>query len=146
MQHYGSAFGANPSGQWQQTAFLQRLGSMSQTIALNANSYRISFLAARRSGQIQPVMVLVDGTQIGLVSPLDASFATYTIPFTVATSGPHTITFAGTDPADNTTFIDAVQIGLTTSLLEDANGAGVVCRHNNRAGGYTSGRYSYPDK
>ena len=84
IQHYGSAFGANPSGNGQQTAFLQNLGSMSQTIALNAGSYRISFLAARRSGQIQPVRVMVDGTQIGLVSPLDANFATSTIPFAVA--------------------------------------------------------------
>ncbi len=32
------------------------------------------------------------------------------------------------------------------SLLEDANGAGTVCRHNNRlAGAYVSGPYSYPN-
>ena len=31
------------------------------------------------------------------------------------------------------------------SLLEDANGAGVVCRHNNRVGGYSSGPYDYPN-
>jgi hypothetical protein len=60
---------------------------------------------------VQPVKVMVDGTQIGsLVAPASTSFAAFSIGFSVATSGAHTIMFAGADPTDKTTFIDAVTL------------------------------------
>jgi hypothetical protein len=77
---------------------------------------------------VQPVKVMVDGTQIGsLVSPASGSFAAFSIPFSVASSGTHTIMFAGTDPNDRTTFIDAVGVtagsgaSTTTMLASSAN-------------------------
>ena len=64
-----------------------------------------------RGPYVQPVKVMVDGTQIGsLVAPASTSFAAFSIAFAVATSGAHTIMFAGTDPNDKTTFIDAVTL------------------------------------
>src|SRR5207248_2238738 len=72
-------------------------------------------------------------------------FASFTLPFTIAIPGVHVFNFAGTNgPGDMTTFIDAITIGSPLSLLEDANGAGVVCRHNNRDYGAGAGRYDYP--
>jgi hypothetical protein len=44
------------------------------------------------------------------VSPASTSFSGFSIPFSVATTGTHTITFTGTDPSDKTTFIDEVTL------------------------------------
>ncbi len=35
--------------------------------------------------------------------------------------------------------------GGSTTLLDDANGLGVTCRHNNNTGSYTSNRFTYPE-
>jgi hypothetical protein len=88
---------------------------MKQTLNFSAGSYTLTFKAGGRAccvlPNIQPVKVMLDGVQIGnLVSPPSTAFATYSIPFSIATSGAHTITFAGTDSQDKTTFIDAVAI------------------------------------
>jgi len=91
--------------------FIQGTGSISQTLSLSAGSYSLSFKAAQRSGQIQPIQVTLDGIQIGSpVSPSSTSFSSFSIPFSVATTGAHTIAFTGTDPNDKTTFIDAVML------------------------------------
>ena len=56
----------------------------------------------------------MDGIQIGsLVSPASTSFSSFSIAFSVSTTGAHTISFTGTDPSDKTTFID--QVTLTNS-------------------------------
>jgi hypothetical protein len=60
---------------------------------------------------VQPIKVTVDGTQIGsLISPASTSFTAFSIPFSVATTGAHTLTFTGTDANDKTTFIDNVTV------------------------------------
>ena len=110
-----SAWGAASAPDGTQAAFIQDTGKIAQTFNLNPGSYTLSFQAAQRSCCIspyaQPIKVGVDGVQIGsLVSPQSTSFAVFSIPFTVSTTGPHTIEFAGTDPIDNTTFIDAVML------------------------------------
>jgi hypothetical protein len=115
IQSNGSAWGAAAAPDGRQTAFVQRTGSVSQTVSLNAGSYTLSFQVAERAccaaPNVQPVKVTVDGTQIGsLVSPASTSFSAVSIPFSVATSGAHTIAFTGTDSQDKTTFIDAVTI------------------------------------
>ncbi len=154
IQHAFGSFGAGLSGDGTQTAFIQGTGSFSQAINLNPGSYRISFLTARRvysvpAWTVQPISVSVDGVAIdAAVAPsADYQFHSVSLNFTISTAGSHTITFAGTDGSgDKSSFIDAVQIALGTSLLEDANGAGVVCRHNNKTYGATvAGRYNYPD-
>ena len=127
IQGNGSAWGAAPAPSGTQTAFIQGTGSITQTITLNAGSYTLSFQAAQRSccvsPFVQPVKVSVDGTQIGgLISPASTSFAPFSIPFSVGTTGPHTITFTGTANGDKSTFIDNVnlvsgnQVATTTAL------------------------------
>jgi chitodextrinase len=111
----GSTWGAALAPDSTQAAFIQGTGTIAQTLNLNPGSYTLSFQAAQRSCCIspyaQPIKVSVDGVQIGsLVSPQSTSFAVFSIPFTVSTTGPHTIEFAGTVPSDNTTFIDAVML------------------------------------
>jgi hypothetical protein len=112
IQHNGSAWNAAAAPDGVQTAFVQMTGTITQTLSLNAGSYTLAFRAAQRTCcGVQPVKVTVDGTQIGsLVSPASGSFAAFSIPFSVASSGTHTIMFAGTDPNDRTTFIDNVTI------------------------------------
>jgi hypothetical protein len=112
IQHNNSAWGASPTPDGVQTAFIQNIGTITQTITLDAGSYTLSFQAARRGGQIQPIKVTVDGTQIGsLVSPANASFSPFSIPFSVATTGAHVLRFVGTDGSgDRSTFIDAVTL------------------------------------
>jgi hypothetical protein len=111
IQGNGSAWSAAAAPDGVQTAFIQSISSISQTLSLNAGSYTLTFKAAQRNGQIQPVRVTVDGTQIGsLVSPPSTGFSSFSIPFSVATTGSHTIVFTGTDSNDRTTFIDSVTI------------------------------------
>jgi hypothetical protein len=115
IQGNGSAWGAAPAPNGVQTAFIQGTSTITQTLSLNAGSYTLSFQAARRSccvaPYVQPIKVTIDGAQIGgLVSPASTSFSIFSIPFSVATTGAHTIVFTGTDANDKTTFIDSVTI------------------------------------
>src|SRR5262249_50769048 len=96
-------------------------------------SYTLGFKAAQRAccvaPNVQPVKVMVDGSQVGaLISPASTSFTSYSVSFSIAASGVHTIGLAGTDPADKTTFIGAVTLtgggGLTattTTLTSSLN-------------------------
>ncbi len=149
IQRYGSPFGAADSGDGSQTVFLQNISSISQTMTFGAAGlYRVSFAAARRSGQVQPVQVSIDGVPVGsvVVPTADSQFSTFTVNFTLLSGGSHTVTIEGTSPGpDNTTFIDTVAVNLAKTLREDADTTGLVCRHNNRSGGYGSGPYTYPD-
>jgi Bacterial Ig-like domain (group 3)/F5/8 type C domain len=115
IQGNGSAFGAAAAPDGTQTAFVQSMATISQTLSLAAGSYTLSFKAAQRaccvSPYVEPIIVSVDGAQIGsLVSPSSTSFSSFSIPFSVSSTGAHTITFNGTDPNDKTTFIDAVTL------------------------------------
>ena len=115
IQANGSTWGAAPAPAGTQTAFIQMTGTISQTLSLNAGIHTLSFQAARRSccasPYVQPVKVTIDGIQIGsLVSPASTSFTAFSIQFSVAASGAHTLTFSGTDPGNKTTFIDAVTL------------------------------------
>ena len=112
----GSAWIASSAPDGTQAAFVQgSTGTITQTISLNAGSYTISFQAAQRSccvaPYVQPIKVSIDGIQIGsLVSPPSTGFTAFSIPFSVSSTGSHTITFAGTDATDKTTFIDNVTL------------------------------------
>ena len=111
IQANGSAWGAAPAPAGKQTAFIQTTGTVRQTLNLNAGSHTLSFQAAQGSPHAQPIKVTMDGIRIGsLVSPTSTSFTAFTIPFSVATSGARTLAFTGTDPANKTTFIDAVTL------------------------------------
>ncbi|TMH34375.1 MAG: PKD domain-containing protein [Betaproteobacteria bacterium] len=111
----GSQWFAAAAPDGSQAAFIQSLGTMAQTVDLASGSYTLSFKAAQRAccitPYLQPVMVTVDGVQVGdVVFPPSTDFTAFSIPFQILTSGPHTIAFTGTDASDKSTFIDAVNI------------------------------------
>ncbi len=130
IQGNNSAWGAPPAPNGTQSAFIQSTGSISQALSLAAGNYTLLFQAAQRaccvSPYVQTVRVTVDGTSIGnLLTPTGSGFKGFIIPFSVATSGAHTIMFAGTDPNDRTVFIDAVSLitgtGSLTALVGSPN-------------------------
>ena len=120
IQGNASAWGAALAPDGTQTAFIQNTGTIAQTLSLAAGSYTISFRAAQRAcctaPYVQPIKLSVDGIQIGsLVSPPNTGFTTFSMSFSVANAGSHTIMFAGTDASgDRSTFIDAVTLATTT--------------------------------
>jgi hypothetical protein len=125
----GSAFNnGNPNApQGAQVAFLQGLGSISQTFTglVPGSNYVVSFYAAQRNniyGQQlgQTWQVLIDGTVVGSFAPAESaqSYAAYTASFTATALTSHIISFVGTDTngGDNTVFIDNVNLTLVTPL------------------------------
>ena len=118
-----SAFNSgNPNApQGSQVAFLQGLGSVSQTFTglVAGASYQVTFYAAQRNniyGQQlgQTFQVLIDGTNAGSFAPPESAqiYTAYTANFTASAASQHTITLAGTDAngGDNTIFIDNVSL------------------------------------
>ena len=125
-----------PSGV--QVAFIKDNASISQTVDFDAGTYNITFDASQRAvtyqSQPQQIEVLIDGTQVGLITPALAlatsstasnmiyTYTPYqTLNFPV-TAGPHTITFLGLSPAsaDSTAFVAAVTIN-TGSAISDGS-------------------------
>jgi Big-like domain-containing protein len=114
-----------------QTAFIQSGGTLGQTLTLSADTYTLSFKAAQRACCVtpygQPLQITLDGTQVGgLITPVSTSFASFSITLAIASSGTHTIAFAGTDSSDKTTFIDTVTltsgaVGASTTTLATSN-------------------------
>jgi uncharacterized protein YabE (DUF348 family) len=124
----GSAYtGNNPDApEGSQVAYLENTGSMSQSVDLAAGAYSLTFQAAQRAGSYQAhyqtLQVLVDGGQVGLVTPISTQYGLYqTANFTV-TAGPHTITFIGQNPlgGDNTAFVDQVTIAPEVNSISDS--------------------------
>jgi hypothetical protein len=117
-----------PSGN--QVAFLQRLGTILQTIAglQPGASYTLFFKAAQRatganwnfSGQTWDVAI--DSNSIASFAPDQSatSYTEYNVRFT-ATMASHTLTFIGTNlhGGDNTVFIDDVRIVRDSPPLSD---------------------------
>ena len=99
---------------------------MSQSVYMDAGTYSLSFEAAQRAGRqkhYQEIEVLVDGTQVGTVTPASTSYASYqTSNFTV-TAGMHTIQLVGLNPqgGDNTAFIDKIAIVPEVNSISDSS-------------------------
>lgn len=114
----GSSFTyANPNApNGVQVAFLQNTGRMTQSVYLDAGAYAVTFLTAQRAtaqASSQQVAILVDGVQVGSVTPSSSKYALYQTPsFPVAAAGMHTVQFVGLNPqgGDNTAFLDAIGI------------------------------------
>jgi hypothetical protein len=125
----GSAWAAEPAPDGdRRAAFIQgnprerrgELGTISQSLYLVPGTYTVSFQAARRAGQVQPIQFSVDGRNVGsTITPTSSAWATYTTAsFTIRKEGNHTIQFAATtNDGDHSTFIDAVSISLGGKLL-----------------------------
>jgi hypothetical protein len=111
----GSSFTAlnGPAPEGTQVAFLQNQGMVSQRATLQAGTYILSFDAAQRQlGQTidnQTIAILVDGNEVGEITPSGANYTTYNVSFTVAT-GTHTITIESVGGSDATALIDAVTL------------------------------------
>jgi hypothetical protein len=113
----GSAFTAdNPSApQGSQVAFVQGVGSISETFDISGGTFVVSLDAAQRgSGNHggQEIEVLVDGAVVGTITPLGAGYSRYsTAPFTIS-AGSHTIELLGLDlhGGDNTAFVDQIDV------------------------------------
>ena len=67
--------------------------------------------------------MLVDGAQVGTVTPVSTSYALYQTPNFTVTAGTHTIQFVGLNPlgGDNTAFIDEVAIAPQANSISDGS-------------------------
>ena len=120
VQHNGSVWGAPTAPEGVQSALLQRTGVITQSVTFNTGSYKVGFFAAKRSGNSPSFKVYYDDTLIGTITPDSATAWTYyTSSVFSATAGVHTIKFVGQQTSDQTSFIDAVDLVLETTL---ANG------------------------
>jgi len=114
----GSGFGNPNAPEGVQAAFVQELGTISQTLSglTPGTNYTIIYSAAQRgTGEGgESWNVTIDGTVIATNNPGSSatSYVNYTARFT-ATSTTHTLAFVGTDLAggDRTVFIDNVMVG-----------------------------------
>jgi RHS repeat-associated protein len=99
-----------------QVGFIQGNGSLSQTITFAAGTYILSFYAAQR-GDLpqagQTLAVLVDGAQVGTITPAGKTYAFYEVTFTL-TAGSHTLVLQGVDPhgGDNTALVDELFVSI----------------------------------
>ena len=123
----GSGFtSGNPSApDGAQVGFLQRAGSVRQTMTLTAGTYQVTFQAAKRgnSGGSNDLCVLIDGVPRGTVTPSQTSYAAFSSqPFSVS-AGAHELTVQGLNSAggDNTVLIDAVAL-ITGQIIDPAIG------------------------
>ena len=105
----------NPNApQGTQVAFLQRIGSISQSVFLDAGAYVINFEAAQRGNfgtSAQTFQVLVDGNVVGIFNNVGGTaYTPLSTSIFTATAGLHTVIFEGTNVSggDNTIFIDQV--------------------------------------
>ena len=125
IQGNGSAWGAPTAPFGNQTAFLQSVATISQTINFAGGNYTMWFVAAHRAfgpePYIQKIAVRVDGTQICLKSP-DTGFKLYLCQFTVA-AGSHTITFASIEDGERSVFLDGISIWRDSSQSLIPNGS-----------------------
>lgn len=116
VQHNGGVYGAANAPDGVQTALLQgyasTLGTMTQTVNFpSGGSYYLTFQAARRSTQVQPIRLKVDGVTVGTYTPASSSFALITTAAFSVAAGNHAILFEATDNVgDKTTFLDQLNI------------------------------------
>ena len=112
--------------QGNQVAFVQNLGSISQSIFFPSGTYAITFSAAQRANfqaSAQTFQVLLDGTVIGTFNNLTGTnYTTLTTSSFTVTANSHTLVFQGTDlfTGDNTVLIDQVAVNVLPSNLNDS--------------------------
>ena len=116
VQANNSAWGAPAAPDGRQTAVLQGqpngLGAISQAIYLVAGTYRMTFKAARRGTEIQPVRFSVDGATIGNdLTPSGTAFTDVSTDSFTVPAGTHVLTLAATNGTDDrSAFIDQVAL------------------------------------
>jgi len=152
VQGNGSVWGAAAAPDGTQTAFIQGLGSISQTIDLAVGAYTLDLQIAQRpfsvpAGAVQPIRVSVDGQPIAAdLVPPSTSFTPFSLPFSIGSAGTHTVQISGTDGnGDKSTFVDAVSITTRSSPRQFANasfeepGLGADYQYSPAGAGWTFG-------
>jgi len=103
----GSAFGNPNAPSGNQVAFVQSLGTMSQTVIFPvAGTYVMSFMAAKRNGDPQVLNILIDGTIVSTITISNDSYQSFTLPGFTTTAGTKVLTIAGQITNDVTAFLD----------------------------------------
>ena len=100
-----------PAPKGNQVAFLQRTGSMNQTITVKPGSYVISFYAAQRANfPTNSFKVSIDGEDVYTCNPKSTNYEKYSTPSFQLTGGNHKLKFKGLDPhdTDSTCFVDMI--------------------------------------
>lgn len=120
MAANGSGFTAGnpPAPQGLQVAFIQGVGSITQTITgIPAGSYVLALNAAQRAnfpvaGNQQDLAVAVNGVTVTTFRPNGTNYQAYCIFLPAFEGGDYAITFRGIDSAggDNTAFIDCLAL------------------------------------
>ena len=125
----GSAFtSGNPNApEGSQVAFIQGMGSISQSVNFQAGNYALMFDAAQRGNNgtsTQSIEVLVDGSAVGTITPTGTAYTSYYTDSFALSAGLHQIEFQGVDPqgGDNTAFIDQVSVVTQVSSADVVNG------------------------
>jgi len=99
-----------------QNAFVQRRGRFYTSMWLEAGNYTLSFRLAGRSagpgyGGAQTLQIVADGVvQATASSTSGQAFAARTVNVSLASSGWHTLIFAGTRNDDQTAFVDDIRL------------------------------------
>jgi hypothetical protein len=100
-----------------QTGYVQGTGSISQSVDgfVAGQSYVVDYLCeARNDGGNPNIVTTIDGTTIDILTPATGGLTHYVSdPFTVSTSGAHTLAFTGTISAatrDNLAVFDSISI------------------------------------
>ena len=123
----GSAFGNPPAVEGVQVGFLQSTGSMSLSVpGINFTApWKISFLAAQRSyqpaGGSNTLNLYLDGVQIGSVKPTGTNYSLYSLSSGPMRPGSHILKLQGTSAADNTLFVDDLQIRSSSNPFANLN-------------------------
>ena len=106
---------AAPDGQ--QVAYLTGSGcSIAQTVTSGtAGVWTITFSAAQRSsGSVEPIVVSINGTQIGsTINPSTTTYKDYTVTSGPLAAGSYSLAFTGSS-ASNWAFLDAVRVTVGT--------------------------------
>jgi hypothetical protein len=120
-----SAFtsGNPPAPDGTQVAFLQKSGTVSQSITFTAGTYVLSVSAAQRANvqsNSQTFQVLVDGIVVATFTPPGSAYTVMTTGSFTVTAGTHTLLFRGLNPngGDNTTFIDQVRVSFVATVID----------------------------
>ena len=142
VQSNGSAFSASTAPEGTQTAFIQGLGTIKQTIkAISAGTFYLQFQAAKRTccGGTESFNVYVDTTMVGSYTPSSGSFVlSNTTAFALDTNS-HVLKFAGTASGDNTDFIDMVKLMPTGNNMGFESPAVSTYQYGSFTNGWTFG-------
>jgi hypothetical protein len=125
--------GNPPEPQGDQVAFLQKTGTITQTVSgWAAGTYVITFDSAQRANfglSHQNFNLLIDGNVVSTFTPSGTSYQIYYSAVFTVTAGTHTVTFQGLNSAggDNSVFLDQVVAApVTIPAIGDPNFEQVV--------------------